>query len=60
LPHIRANTLYLGLLFQNLIANAIKFRKANTSPEVVINYEEREADWLFSVSDNGIGIAEKI
>lgn len=42
-------------VFQNLIANAIKF---NTGiPEVKINYTEDNGVFTFSVSDNGIGIA---
>lgn len=59
LPLIRGNAVYLRMLFQNLLANAIKFRKENTKPEININFQERDTDWLFSVSDNGIGIAEK-
>ena len=59
MPIIKGNAVYLRLLFQNLLANAIKFRKENTKPEININFEERDADWLFSISDNGIGIAEK-
>ena len=43
-------------LFQNLISNAIKFRKPNTIPIVNITCEKRKKDYLFKVSDNGIGI----
>jgi PAS domain S-box-containing protein len=59
LPVLRGNGIYLRMLFQNLLANAIKFRKENIKPEISINFQERDTDWLFSVSDNGIGIAEK-
>ena len=59
LPVLRGNGIYLRMLFQNLLANAIKFRKDNIKPEISINFQERDTDWLFSVSDNGIGIAEK-
>lgn len=41
-------------VFQNLIANAIKFNTG--TPEVRINYTERNGEFTFSVADNGIGI----
>jgi light-regulated signal transduction histidine kinase (bacteriophytochrome) len=43
-------------LFQNLITNAIKFRKVNTQPEIHISAEEIDKNWKFRISDNGIGI----
>jgi signal transduction histidine kinase len=45
----------LTQLFQNLISNAIKFRR-DTTPEVHIHAEPQEDYWLISVQDNGIGI----
>lgn len=44
-------------VFQNLITNAIKFRKAGTSPKIQIRSEQIDEKWKFSVRDNGIGIA---
>jgi len=57
LPHILADQSQLGQLFQNLIGNAIKYR-AEAPPKVAINaYQQGDNYWLFSVTDNGIGIA---
>ncbi|MHB8058393.1 MAG: GAF domain-containing protein [Desulfuromonadaceae bacterium] len=56
LPLIHADQSQLGQLFQNLIGNAIKYR-GNAPPKVVINARRLDNDWLFSVTDNGIGIA---
>ena len=49
----------LKQLFQNLISNAIKFRKKNTHPEIKITFEEKETEYLFAFKDNGIGIEEQ-
>jgi PAS domain S-box-containing protein len=43
-------------VFQNLITNAIKFRKTDTEPKIQIRSEQIDEKWKFSVSDNGIGI----
>ncbi len=42
-------------LFQNLISNAIKFKKNNEPPIITINCTENPTYWEFSVNDNGIG-----
>lgn len=56
LPTIMAYPIELRQLFQNLIGNAIKFRKANTAPVITIWAEKIERFWRFAVRDNGIGI----
>lgn len=55
LPTVFADQSELVQLFQNLIGNAIKFRRADP-PEVRITAERNKNEWLFSVADNGIGI----
>ncbi len=49
----------MSSLFQNLISNAIKYRKADTPLVIKINAEEKEKEWLFSFQDNGIGIEKE-
>jgi signal transduction histidine kinase/HAMP domain-containing protein len=57
LPTASVDPVQLGRLFQNLIANALKFRRED-APRIEVNAVKREdeGDWLFSVRDNGIGI----
>jgi chemotaxis family two-component system sensor kinase Cph1 len=55
MPQIVADGTQLMQLFQNLIANAIKFR-GNEPPRIHIGVQRQEEAWLFSVKDNGIGI----
>ncbi|MGA2853440.1 MAG: PAS domain S-box protein [Verrucomicrobiota bacterium] len=55
LPTVRADASQLVLLFQNLIANAIKFRRADT-PSIHVSAQDKDREWVFAVKDNGIGI----
>jgi two-component system, chemotaxis family, CheB/CheR fusion protein len=55
LPTVVAEEVMLTQLFQNLIANSIKFRDAET-PRIHVSAERDAEGWLFSVRDNGIGI----
>ncbi|MEA5471107.1 ATP-binding protein [Spirulina sp. 06S082] len=55
LPSVFGDRTQLIQVFQNLIGNAIKFRKEE-KPLVQIRVEENEDHYLFSVRDNGIGI----
>ncbi len=55
LPKVLGNQAKLVGLFQNLIANAIKFR-GDESPVVHISAKKKASEWLFVVSDNGMGI----
>lgn len=55
LPTIKVDHSQMVLLFQNLIANAIKFHD-DTVPRVSVHAVQRGNEWVFSVKDNGIGI----
>jgi len=59
LPVIHGYSTELKQLFQNLITNAIKFRKKETSPKIKISAYENDGCWEFAFKDNGIGIEEK-
>lgn len=56
LPVVTGYRTELAQLFQNLISNAIKYRKEDINPEVYIEARQDGDNWLFSVRDNGIGI----
>ena len=55
LPAVLADPSQLTQVFQNLIANAIKFHGAE-KPVIQIDAEKKDHEWVFTVSDNGIGI----
>lgn len=59
LPVLQAYPTELKLLFQNLISNSIKFRKADLPPAVNIGSVKDNGHWKFFVQDNGIGIDEQ-
>jgi light-regulated signal transduction histidine kinase (bacteriophytochrome) len=58
LPSLQADQSQLITVFQNLIANAVKFR-SKEPPQIQISAERHGADWVFQVRDNGIGIDPK-
>jgi light-regulated signal transduction histidine kinase (bacteriophytochrome) len=55
-PAMKESGAVVTQVFQNLIGNAIKFR-GKEAPAISVQAEEVGRQWLFSVSDNGIGIA---
>lgn len=55
LPSVMGYGLELRIVFQNLISNALKFKSADT-PQIKIACDKRDEYWMFSVSDNGIGL----
>lgn len=60
LPEIAGDPTLLTMLWQNLIGNAMKFRRDGVAPRIVIECargsHDREGAWLLTVTDNGIGI----
>ena len=57
LPIIIANPMQMMQLFQNLISNAIKFRRSVVTPQIKISAEvQKDHKCLIAVHDNGIGI----
>lgn len=63
LPRTVGDPTLLGMLWQNLIGNAVKFQRGDAAPRIVIESEagtgDRDGQWLITVSDNGIGIGEE-
>lgn len=56
LPTVRGDVGQFHQLLQNLIANAIKFRRPDVPPRVHLSAERTGEEWTFVVRDNGIGI----
>jgi PAS domain S-box-containing protein len=56
LPTVPGESTQLHQLLQNLITNAIKFRRTDVKPEVRVTAEEAGDHWTIDVIDNGIGI----
>jgi light-regulated signal transduction histidine kinase (bacteriophytochrome) len=56
LPVVHTDYALLRQTFHNLIGNGLKYKKTGVKPEIVISCEDKSDYWLFSVSDNGIGI----
>jgi len=58
LPTVFGDPKLLTSVFQNLVGNAIKFRREGEVPRVHISAVRQDGSWTFSVRDNGIGIQE--
>lgn len=59
LPEVKVERSHLVQLFQNLISNALKYRKKDQPPHIYIKVDISGDYWLFSVRDNGIGFDPK-
>jgi signal transduction histidine kinase len=56
LPAVLGDATLLRQLLENLFSNAVKFRRPGVETVIEITAERHVAEWLISVSDNGIGI----
>lgn len=56
LPSVPVEKIHLIQLFQNILGNAIKYRKKDRPLKIDISAKKENDKWLFSISDNGIGI----
>lgn len=57
LPRVWGDPVLLERLLENLVENALKYRSEDP-PEIHVGVERSNGDWLFTVSDNGIGLPE--
>ncbi|MFD0312935.1 sensor histidine kinase [Streptomyces flavalbus] len=56
LPTVLGDPTQLGILWQNLLSNSVKFRAPDRPPRVRVGVERNGDVWEFAVTDNGIGI----
>jgi PAS domain S-box-containing protein len=59
LPHVRIPEVHLVQVFQNVIGNALKYRKPEEKPRIHVDAKPQDGTWVFSIRDNGIGIAHE-
>jgi signal transduction histidine kinase len=59
LPVVDGDRAQLGRVFQNLVANALKFH-GTEPPRIRVTAERHDGAWLFAVRDNGVGISPEL
>jgi PAS domain S-box-containing protein len=59
LPTVSCDATQMAQVFQNLIGNALKFRRAGQTPTVRVSAQRADGVWSIAVADNGIGIESK-
>lgn len=59
LPKIFFSKIAMTMVFQNLIANAVKYQAKDNIPQIKITHSETGTNWIFEIQDNGIGIGEE-
>lgn len=57
MPAVTGDETQLTQLLQNLVGNAVKFQKKGVQPKIHVSASRKGMEWLFRVTDNGIGIA---
>lgn len=55
LPTVRGESSQLTHVFQNLLSNSLKYRRADLEPRIAISAKRSTQDWIIAVQDNGIG-----
>jgi light-regulated signal transduction histidine kinase (bacteriophytochrome) len=55
LPLVVGDPSQLAQVFQNILSNALKYRRVQIAPEIDISARRQGAEWIISVRDNGIG-----
>lgn len=56
IPVVETDWVQISQVFQNLIGNALKYRKPDVAPDIKIFASVEEAEWVIAIEDNGIGI----
>ncbi|MCX4736263.1 ATP-binding protein [Streptomyces sp. NBC_01363] len=56
LPEVTGDATALSMVWQNLIGNAVKFRRPDVPCRIAVGCVREGEDWHFLVADNGIGI----
>jgi PAS domain S-box-containing protein len=59
LPTVRGDTSQLAHVFQNLLSNALKYRKKDTVPKIEVSCTQEDDRWIIAVEDNGIGFEQQ-
>jgi light-regulated signal transduction histidine kinase (bacteriophytochrome) len=59
LPTVEVNPVKIASVLQNLISNAIKYRKKDRILNIVISAEEADEHWEICIKDNGIGMKQE-
>ena len=56
LPTLFVDETQIQQVLQNLVGNAMKYRRPGVPVEIRISAERRDGEWILSIADNGIGI----
>jgi PAS domain S-box-containing protein len=59
LPKVRGETAQMAHVFQNVVSNALKYRRSDLAPRIHISAEAEGNNWVVSIRDNGIGFEQQ-
>ena len=59
MPSLYVDATQMTQVFQNVLANAIKYRKPGQPPSITVNSRPQSGGWLFEVVDDGVGLEPK-